>query len=45
MDEWLDIPVRPRTMPRWRLCLLMAISFLTLWVGAPVLFALAHTSY
>jgi hypothetical protein len=28
-------------MPRWRLCLLMAVTFLTLWVGAPVLFALA----
>lgn len=41
MDDWLQIPDRPQGMPRWRLCLMMAVTFLILWVGAPVLFALA----
>ncbi|NGM43960.1 hypothetical protein G5B31_00265 [Rhodobacter sp. SGA-6-6] len=40
MDDWLQIPDRPRGMPRWRLCLLMAMTFLMLWAGSPVLFAL-----
>lgn len=40
MDEWLRIPERRRGIPAWRLCLLMAVSFLILWVGAPVLFAM-----
>ena len=41
MDDWLQIPDRPPGLPRWRLCLLMAATFLILWAGAPVLFALA----
>lgn len=40
MEDWLQIPDRPRGMPRWRLCLLMAMTFLMLWTGSPVLFAL-----
>jgi hypothetical protein len=36
----LDLPPRPpRRIPVWRLCLLMALVFLILWIGAPVLFA------
>lgn len=41
MEEWLRIPDRPKGMPLWRLCALMAVSFLILWVGSPMLFALA----
>ena len=32
-------PDRRRSIPHWRLCLMMAVTFLTLWVGAPMLFA------
>jgi hypothetical protein len=38
MEEWLRIPYRRRRIPAWRMCTLMAVSFLILWVGAPVLF-------
>jgi hypothetical protein len=36
MDDWLQIPDRRRGLPTWRLCLLMAVTLLILWVGAPV---------
>jgi len=41
MDDWLEIPPRRRGIPAWRLCVMMAVTLLTLWVGAPVVFALA----
>ncbi|MGB4827513.1 MAG: hypothetical protein WBP18_09640 [Paracoccaceae bacterium] len=41
MEDWLRIPDRRRGIPHWRLCLLMGVTFLILWVGAPVLFAMA----
>jgi hypothetical protein len=41
MDNWLRIPTRRKGIPQWRLCLMMAVTLLTLWVGAPVLFAMA----
>ena len=39
MDEWLEIPDRPQTLPQRRLCLLMGLTFLLFWVGAPEVFA------
>jgi hypothetical protein len=39
MDNWLTIPERRRGMPIWRLCALMGVTFLILWVGSPVMFA------
>jgi hypothetical protein len=39
MDDWLAIPNRRRGMPIWRLCALMGVTFLILWIGAPMLFA------
>jgi hypothetical protein len=41
MDDWLQIPERRRGVPAWRLCLLMAVTFLILWIGAPILLAAA----
>jgi hypothetical protein len=40
MDKWLQIPDRRRGLPTWRLCLLMAVTLLILWVGAPLLEAM-----
>lgn len=40
MENWLKIPERDRSMPIWRLCTLMGVMFLTLWIGSPFLFAL-----
>jgi hypothetical protein len=39
MESWLKIPERRRGMPIWRMCALMAVTFLILWVGSPVLFS------
>ncbi len=39
MDDWLRIPDRRPGIPAWRLCLLMGVLALILWVGAPILFA------
>ncbi|MBK6466058.1 MAG: hypothetical protein IPF96_03620 [Rhodobacter sp.] len=42
MEDWFRVPDRRRSIPHWRLCLVMGVTFLTLWVGAPMLFALAQ---
>jgi hypothetical protein len=39
MENWLKIPDRRRSMPIWRLCALMGVSFLILWIGSPVVFS------
>jgi hypothetical protein len=39
MDDWLRIPERRAGIPAWRLCLLMGVLALILWVGAPILLA------
>jgi hypothetical protein len=43
MEDWLQIPDRPKGIPTWRLCLLMGVMFLILWIGAPVLLALVSS--
>lgn len=38
MDDWLQVPERRKGIPVWRLCLLMAVSFMIIWIGAPLVF-------
>ena len=38
MEEWLHIPATRKGIPVWRLCLLMAVTFLILWIGSPLFF-------
>jgi hypothetical protein len=44
MEDWLKIPERNRFVPIWRLCALMGVMFLTLWIGSPLLFAFVFGS-
>ena len=38
MDDWLQVPERRKGIPVWRLCLLMAVTFLLIWIGKPLFF-------